>query len=109
MPFVRRDQVGLPPELINGGSIRNWGEEFLATWNQSIGRDLSISISGNITFLQNEVVSLSDELPTGVLIRGFTNNGAAESRTAPGHPIASFYGYIQEGVFQSYADIIKSP
>lgn len=109
MTFVDRSTVGLPPELINGGSIRNWGEEFLASWTQSITKDLSISISGNITFLQNKVLSLSEELPTGVLIRGFTNNGAAESRTQAGHPIASFYGYIQEGVFQTYADILKSP
>lgn len=109
MTFVDRSTVGLPPELINGGSIRNWGEEFLASWTQSITKDLSISVSGNITFLQNKVLSLSDELPTGVLIRGFTNNGAAESRTQAGYPIASFYGYVQEGVFQSYADILKSP
>lgn len=109
MTFVDRSTVGLPPELINGGSIRNWGEEFLASWTQSITKDLSISVSGNITFLQNKVLSLSDELPTGVLIRGFTNNGAAESRTQAGHPIASFYGYVQEGIFQSYADILKSP
>ena len=109
MTYVRRDQVGLPPELINGGSIRNWGEEFLATWNQSLGKDLSISISGNITFLQNEVLSLSDELPTGVLIRSKANNGAAESRTQAGQPIGSFFGYIQEGLFQTYADILKSP
>jgi len=33
------------------------------------------------------------------------NNGAAESRTMPGQPIGSFYGYIEEGIFQSYADI----
>ncbi|HEX5150520.1 MAG TPA: SusC/RagA family TonB-linked outer membrane protein [Parafilimonas sp.] len=28
MTFVRRDEVGLRPELINGGSIRNWGKNF---------------------------------------------------------------------------------
>ncbi len=109
MTFVRRDQIGLKPELINGGSIRNSGEEFLATWNQSVSKDFSIEISGNITFVKNEVVSLSEDLPTGVLTRGFQNNGTAESRTQAGHPIGSFYGYIQEGIFQSYADILKSP
>ncbi|HEX5150521.1 MAG TPA: hypothetical protein VFW07_03675 [Parafilimonas sp.] len=81
----------------------------MATWTQSLSKDLSISVSGNITFLKNKVLSLSEELPTGVLRRLFTNNGAAESRTQAGHPIASFYGYIQEGVFQTYADILKSP
>ncbi len=109
MTFVSRMPFGLPDELINGGSIRNWGEEFAAVWNQNINQDFSISIGGNITFLNNEVLSLSEDLPTGVLIRSFNNNGSAESRTQPGHPIGSFYGYIEEGIFQSYADILKSP
>jgi len=43
------------------------------------------------------------------LIRGFQNNGSAEARTQPGHPIGSFFGYVVEGVYQSYADILSSP
>jgi TonB-linked SusC/RagA family outer membrane protein len=109
MTYVDRSAIGLPNELINGGSIRNWGEEFLASWNQSFSKDLSLNLSGNITFQQNKVLSLAADIPGGVLDRAFENNGAAVSRTAPGEPIASFYGYEQIGIFQSYADIIKSP
>lgn len=109
MTYVSRAELGLPDELINGGKIRNTGEEFSATWNQDISKDFSLNIGGNITFLSNKVLSLSDELPTGVLIRGFQNNGSAESRTLPGYPIGSFYGYVVEGIYQSYADILKSP
>lgn len=109
MTYVTRAELGLPDELINGGSIRNWGEEFSANWNQSLSQDLSISIGGNITFLKNKVLSLNKDLPTGVLIRAFQNNGSAESRTLPGYPIGSFYGYVVEGLYQSYADILKSP
>jgi len=101
--------LGLKPKLTNGGSIRNWGEEISASWNQSLSRDFSINVSGNITFLKNKVLSLSDELPTSYLIRAFQNNGSAESRTTIGYPIGSFYGYVVEGVYQSYADILKSP
>jgi TonB-linked SusC/RagA family outer membrane protein len=109
MTYVDRSAIGLKNELINGGSIRNWGEEFLASWNQSFSRDFSINISGNITFLKNKVLSLAKDLPSGWLDRAFQNNGSADSRTQPGHPIGSFYGYVQTGIFQSYADIIKSP
>jgi TonB-linked SusC/RagA family outer membrane protein len=109
MTYVDRSTIGLKNELVNGGSIRNWGEEFSANWNQNISHDLTLNVGGNITFLKNKVISLSDELPTGVLIRGFQNNGSAESRTLPGYPIGSFYGYVVEGVYQSYADILKSP
>ena len=109
MTYVDRSAIGLPNELINGGSLKNWGEEISATWNQQLKKDLSISIGGNITFMKNQVVSLAKDLPTGVLIRGFQNNGSAESRTKPGEAIGSFYGYTVAGLYQSYADILASP
>src|SRR5690606_39210970 len=71
--------------------------------------DLRLNVSGNITFLKNEVLNLSDALPTGVLQVVRENNGEAISETRPGHPIGSFKGYVVEGVYQSYADILKSP
>ena len=109
MTYVDRSVLGQPNELINGGSIRNWGEEFSGTWNQNISKDFSINISGNITFLKNKVLSLSPDIPNGVLDVTSQNNGEAISETKPGLPIGYFKGYISEGVFQSYADILKSP
>jgi TonB-linked SusC/RagA family outer membrane protein len=109
MTYVSRAEIGLKDELVNGGSLRNWGEEFTGSWNQNFSKDLNLNVSGNITFLKNEVVSLSEELPTGVLKRGFANNASAEARTQPGSPIGSFYGYIVEGIYQSYAEILASP
>jgi TonB-linked SusC/RagA family outer membrane protein len=109
MTYVDRSVLGQPNELINGGSIRNWGEEFSGTWNQNVSKDFSIDIGGNITFLKNKVLSLSPDIPTGVLDVTRENNGEAISETKPGQPIGYFKGYICEGVFQSYADILKSP
>ncbi len=109
MTYVSRGTIGLEDELINGGSIRNSGEEFSANWTQTVNRDFSVNIGGNITFLTNKVISLSSDLPTGVLIRSFQNNGAAESRTLPGYAIGSFYGYVVDGIYQSVTEIGKSP
>lgn len=109
MTYIDRSPIGLKNKLVNGGSIKNYGEEFSASWNQNINKDFSINIGGNITFLQNKVLALSDELPNGYLERQFFNNGAARSRTEPGMPIAYFYGFKVLGVFQSYADVLKSP
>jgi TonB-linked SusC/RagA family outer membrane protein len=109
MTYVSRGSLGLDDELINGGSIKNWGEEFSGVWNQNLSKDLNFSLGGNITFLKNKVLTLAKDLPTGVIIRGFQNNGSAEARTLPGYPIGSFYGYVVEGIYQSYADILKSP
>jgi TonB-linked SusC/RagA family outer membrane protein len=109
MTYVDRSSQGLNNILENGGSLKNWGEEFSASWNQTIQKDLSVNVSGNITFLKNKVLSLSPDIPGGFLSRGSFNNGSAESRTMPGSPIGSFYGYVVEGLYQSYADVLKSP
>lgn len=109
MTYISRRSIGLDDELINGGSIRNRGEEIAASWTENVNRDFSVSVGGNITFLKNEVLSLSPDLPNGFLSRAFQNNGSAESRTMPGYAIGSFYGYVVEGIYQSYADILKSP
>lgn len=109
MTYVDRSVQGLRAILENGGSFRNWGEEFSASWSQTLKKDLSVNIGGNITFLQNKVVSVNDKIPAGYLSRAFQNNGSAESRTQPGLPIGSFYGYVVEGLYQSYADVLKSP
>ena len=109
MTYVSRASFGLPDELINGGSLKNWGEEFSAIWTQDIKKDFSINVGGNITFQKNKVVSLAADIPTGFLSRAFFNNGSAESRTQPGLPIGSFYGFVVEGIYQSYADILASP
>ncbi len=109
MTYVSRAALGVPDELINGGSLRNWGEEFSASWNQDLSKDLTLSVAGNITFLQNKVLSLSADVPKGVLDVTSQNNGEAISETEAGMPIGYFKGYIVAGVFQSYADILKSP
>lgn len=109
MTYVNRSQIGLRDQLINGGSLKNSGTELTASWTQNFSRDLNLTVGGNITFLKNEVIKLADELPTGILQRRFQNNGSAESRTAPGLPIGSFYGYVVEGLYQSITDILRSP
>jgi len=109
MTYVDRGSLGLANQLVNGGEIRNSGIEISSAYTHKINNDLTLNVSGNITFLNNEVIELSKDIPTGVLIRSFQNNGSAESRTTPGQPIASFWGYVVEGIYQSNADIEKSP
>jgi TonB-linked SusC/RagA family outer membrane protein len=114
--FINRPSP-LRPELENSGSIRNWGEEFTASWTQNVSKDFSINFGGNITFLQNKILSLSNDFPLLPAYQGGNpyisvtsqNNGSAESRSAVGHPIGAFYGYKVDGLYQSNLDILKSP
>lgn len=100
--------VGGVNQLENLVDIQNTGQEFTASWNQPITRDLTINVGGNITFLQNKVLSFND--PSFVYIDYTSqNNGEQDSRTIAGQPVGEFYGYKAKGVFQSYAQILASP
>lgn len=95
-------------QLENLVDIQNAGQEFTASWNQSITKDLGLSLSGNITFIQNKVLGFDD--PSFTYIDATSqNNGEQDSRTIAGQPVGEFYGYVVKGVFQSYAQILASP
>lgn len=91
---------GTIPGLGNLGEVSNKGFEFAATWTQNLSKDLTFSVSGNLTTIKNEVVKLNT---TGYEII----NGAA--RTTAGYPIGYFYGYVSEGIYQTATEILKSP
>lgn len=86
--------------LDNVGSVVNQGLELSATWTQKVNKDFDFSVSGNFTTFNNKVKSLGDRFP------------ASEERpnqTEPGFPIGYFFGYIVEGVYQTYAEKLNSP
>jgi TonB-linked SusC/RagA family outer membrane protein len=87
-------------QLKNAGKVQNTGMEFSASWNQKITNDLTLSVSGNLTTFKNKVLELVTE--DYALFAG-------RNRSVVGLPIAHFYGYIVEGIYQSYADKLASP
>ncbi|TMI87714.1 MAG: SusC/RagA family TonB-linked outer membrane protein, partial [Bacteroidetes bacterium] len=46
MTYVNLQSLGQDDQLENGGEIKNWGEEFSATWTQKVNQDLSVNIGG---------------------------------------------------------------
>jgi TonB-linked SusC/RagA family outer membrane protein len=91
---------GASDGLTNIGSIKNNGVELSASWVQKFSNDLSVNISGNFTTYHNEVLELATK--DFAIISGY-------NRTVVGQPIGSFYGYIVEGIYQSYSDKLGSP
>lgn len=91
--------LGAESFYTNAGEILNTGFEFSASWNESVNDDFQYSISGNLTTLKNEVKSVYEE--------GFQVADGPSILTA-GSPIGSFYGYVVEGVYQSYSDVLSS-
>lgn len=96
--------VGIKPTLTNSGDIKNSGFEFAASWSQSLTKDFSFSVGGNLTTYKNKVTYLPFPLRTNISSSEQTPNQAET-----GYPIGYFYGLIADGVYQSYTDILNSP
>lgn len=87
--------VGGGYAITNAGSIRNSGFEFIISWNDKVG-DFGYGLSFNGSTLKNEVLELGDN--DSDIVNTY-------HRTSVGHSIGSFYGYIQEGIFQNDAEV----
>ncbi len=92
--------VGTGISQINAGTIVNRGIELSLGWNDEFFTDWRYSVSGNVTTTHNEVVSIGDNEGYNII--------SGPSRTELGHPIGAFYGYVQEGVFQSQEEVDAS-
>ncbi len=93
-------QNGPNRTLGNFGSITNNGIEVSAKYDGRISPDLSYTIGGNLTTYKNRVVEFGTFLPA---------SESVPNQTQVGFPIGYFYGYVVEGIYQSYADKIGSP
>ncbi|HEY9261625.1 TonB-dependent receptor [Chitinophaga sp.] len=92
--------IGTTQSQTNAGTILNRGFEFSAGWKDMIGKNVRYAISANATTIKNEVLSIGNNIGYNI-----TNTPA---RTIIGYPIGGFYGYIQDGIFQSTEEIEKS-
>jgi TonB-linked SusC/RagA family outer membrane protein len=95
-------RTGARNSLENLGEITNKGFELSASWSDKFANgDFHYSIGANLTTIDNNVVSLGRD------------EGDAKyddmARTLAGYPIAHFYGYEVEGVYQTWEDIKQSP
>jgi TonB-linked SusC/RagA family outer membrane protein len=94
--------VGFSPSATNVASAKNSGIELALNHRNQIGK-WNYSIGGNIAFIKNEVTDLGEggqPLSTGNVFGA----GDFVSYTEIGMPIAYFYGYETDGIFQTNAE-----
>ncbi|MCW9707945.1 SusC/RagA family TonB-linked outer membrane protein [Fodinibius salsisoli] len=98
--------VGLNPPFINAGTIENNGFEFATSYQQTFG-DLSVNLSGNLTTIDNEVISLgaNDQLQIIPPEADVADDLQDVSITKVGAPVGQFYGYVTDGLFQSWDEV----
>ena len=87
--------VGTLNPLFNIGQLENRGVDIQLGFNNRVG-DFTYGISGNVSFLQNEVTNLFDDQPIETDEFG---------RVEEGRSVGHLWGYKVGGVFQSQAEI----
>jgi TonB-linked SusC/RagA family outer membrane protein len=97
--------TGYTTQLQNIGKVQNRGFEFLLTTQNMVGK-FRWSSNFNISFNKNKVLEVG---PGGQPIYGSAPNATNAFITKPGYPIASFYGYVYQGVFQNQQQLLKYP
>ncbi len=96
LPISLPNFVGdVSPTFLNAGKVSNSGLEFALSY-RNYDNEFKYSVSGNIATLKNEVNSLHPNLP---YITGRV------TRTQPGEALNSYYGFIQEGIYQNEEEI----
>lgn len=90
------------PPLQNKGSVENKGIELNINYKSKVG-DFSYEVGGNIGFIKNEVLELGEE-GDNISSAQFRASDYV-SRTEVGQPIASFYGFVTDGYWQTQEEI----
>ncbi len=94
--------VGALPTDRNIGDVRNKGWEFSLQYRNKI-KTFRYELGGNMAWQSNEVLFLGGGDPT---FSGETFVAGAVSKTDIGHPLASFFGYETDGVFQNQEEVL---
>lgn len=90
-----------PTASSNAAEMENKGLELTLNYQTNINA-FYINVGGNISFVRNEVISLADDKP---VYSNQSNLFGYMSTTMTNEPVAGFYGYIVEGIFQNYQEI----
>ena len=96
---------GRPTE--NVGSIRNSGIELALNYGRTSGA-VEWNLGGNISFINNKVLSMTkNNEPTAFIVGGGdnSNDNRPLTRAAVGQPVGVFYGLVVDRIIQNNSDL----
>lgn len=96
--------VGNDPPFANVGSVENRGVEMSLNWRNH-GRDLRYSIGANAAYNQNKMTKIGNA--EGVLPGATWAVAGMITRAELGLPIAYFYGWVTDGIFQNWNEVYQ--
>ncbi len=92
----------------NIGEMRNRGLEIELGYRKQFASGLSLNTSGNVSFIKNKVLKLYGN-NNYIGSNPYGRQAQEISRTYEGQPIASFYGWKTDGLYQNAAEIASDP
>jgi TonB-linked SusC/RagA family outer membrane protein len=96
LPLSLPELVGdVQPTIVNAGEVENKGFELAIGFRENRSA-FKYSINANMSTVTNNVVKLDPNLP---------NIYGRVSKTEPGHPLNSFYGFKMTGIYQNQKEI----
>jgi TonB-dependent starch-binding outer membrane protein SusC len=105
VPIPRTAGTGTIP-YTNIGEINNKGMDLSVTYKDNIGK-FRYSVNALFSKYKNNVVRLNNDPKAQIF--GFSTRLPAISVTRAGLPIASYYGYIVDGVIKDDAEAAAAP
>jgi TonB-linked SusC/RagA family outer membrane protein len=105
VPIPRTAGTGSIP-YVNIGEVNNKGLDLNVTFRDKVG-DFRYSVSGMFSTYKNRVVKLNDN--PNATVFGFSTRLPSISITKAGLPIASYFGYIVDGVIKDDAEAATAP
>ncbi len=101
VPILQYSGIEQAP-YVNGGSVLNRGVEIMVGYQRNNPSKFNYALSGNISFNKNKVTELSN---TGSSIYSQLSFVGLANVTQVGSPIASFYGWKTNGIFQTEQEV----
>lgn len=96
--------VGNDPSYANVGSVQNRGVEMALNWRHVLDK-VKYSVGLNTAYNKNEMTYIGS--PDKVLPGANWSTAGMVTRTEEGLPIAYFYGYKTNGLFQTMNDVYQ--
>jgi TonB-linked SusC/RagA family outer membrane protein len=94
--------VGNDPPYANVGSVQNKGVEISVNWRHFVG-GLRYSVGAHATYNKNAMTKIANS--EGVLTGASWSVAGPITISEVGYPIASFWGYKTDGIFQDMGEV----
>ena len=101
VPVVQSSGIQTSP-FVNGGSVRNRGYELALGYSNTTPGGFYYNVSGNVSQNRNKVLELSNN---GTALFTFVSFVQNIGITQVGGPVAAFYGYKTDGIFQTQEEV----